>query len=195
MTKDKACVRRCLRTHPILGGVDIKKLISGSLIFCVVFVLALVYVHVQASQPIEYEDAVMLEMPHVVTVEIPVEEPAFYNSVSVTDYERELLAKLAYAEAGNQSLLGQMAVIEVVMNRVVSDLFPDTVEDVIYQSDPVQFSTASALSHITPTETQYAAVDAVLSEKDPILPQDVMYFATYPFREVYEQIGDHYFCY
>ena len=44
------------------------------------------------------------------------------------------LAQNIYFEAGNQPLAGKVAVANVVMNRVNSELFPDNVCDVIYQA-------------------------------------------------------------
>lgn len=51
-----------------------------------------------------------------------------------------LMSALIYAEAGNQSYAGKKAVGIVVMNRVKSSSFPNTLTDVIYQ--PYQFSPA-----------------------------------------------------
>jgi RHS repeat-associated protein len=45
----------------------------------------------------------------------------------------ELLARLLYAEAGGEGTEGMQAVAAVVMNRVASPNFPDTVEKVILQ--------------------------------------------------------------
>jgi|TARA_X000001388_G_scaffold19898_1_gene13163 spore germination cell wall hydrolase CwlJ-like protein len=39
-----------------------------------------------------------------------------------------------YHEAGNQSMIGQMAVGQVVLNRVADDRFPNTVCEVVKQS-------------------------------------------------------------
>ena len=39
-----------------------------------------------------------------------------------------------YHEAGNQSMLGQMAVGQVVLNRVADKRFPDTVCEVVKQA-------------------------------------------------------------
>ncbi|MCU6687879.1 cell wall hydrolase [Dorea acetigenes] len=48
--------------------------------------------------------------------------------------ERELLASIIFCEAGNQSYEGQVAVGAVVMNRVNSASYPNSIEEVIYQS-------------------------------------------------------------
>lgn len=52
--------------------------------------------------------------------------------------EVELLAILIQAEAGNQDELGKRYVADVVLNRVDSKQFPDTIEEVINQDN--QFS-------------------------------------------------------
>lgn len=53
--------------------------------------------------------------------------------------ELELLAQLVRAEAGNQSMEGKRAVVDVVLNRVESEAFPgSTIEEVIFY--PSQFS-------------------------------------------------------
>jgi N-acetylmuramoyl-L-alanine amidase len=48
------------------------------------------------------------------------------------------LSRAIYSEAGNQPMAGRIAVGTVILNRVASDTFPDTVEDVIFA--PNQFS-------------------------------------------------------
>lgn len=45
------------------------------------------------------------------------------------------MAKNIYFESGNQPLAGKLAVGFVTINRVVSSLFPESICDVIYQSE------------------------------------------------------------
>lgn len=52
--------------------------------------------------------------------------------------EMEVLAQLVEAEAGNQSFEGKCLVVDVILNRVESDQFPDTISEVIFQDG--QFS-------------------------------------------------------
>ena len=47
---------------------------------------------------------------------------------------QELMASIIYCEAGNQPYEGQVAVGAVIMNRVKSGWYPDSIEEVIYQS-------------------------------------------------------------
>ena len=56
----------------------------------------------------------------------------------MTGAELELLAVLVFQEARNQPFIGQVAVAEVVLNRVRLPNFPKTIRRVIKQ--PYQFS-------------------------------------------------------
>lgn len=54
--------------------------------------------------------------------------------------DSEMLMKIAMAEAEGESVEGKALVMLVVLNRVWSDAFPDTIEEVIFQ--PRQFTPA-----------------------------------------------------
>lgn len=129
---------------------------------------------------IEYIEIPSEPQAIMVEKEVQVGERPYYSEIAtkLTEEEIDLLAKLAYEEAGNQSFLGQRAVVEVVLNRIVSDRFPDTIQEVIYQDNPVQFTPAYRLGNTEPTEEQYRAVSAVLSSVEPLLDSDVLYFGT-----------------
>jgi spore germination cell wall hydrolase CwlJ-like protein len=116
-----------------------------------------------------------------------------YAELELSPEDIDLLAAITYLEAGNQSPAGQQAVVEVVLNRVIADNFPDTVHDVLYQSG--QFSPAAQIAYTQPTEAQYAAVDAALYGTS-ILPVDVVYFSRGgENNSVWGTIGSHVFCY
>ncbi|MBO8156346.1 MAG: cell wall hydrolase [Bacillaceae bacterium] len=51
----------------------------------------------------------------------------------ISAYEKDLLARLVEAEAKGEPYAGKVAVATVVLNRVDSNLFPDTIREVIYQ--------------------------------------------------------------
>lgn len=57
-----------------------------------------------------------------------------HHVVGLSDYELMLLATMIYCEAGNQGWEGQTAVGYVIMNRVRSSLFPNSLEAVLRQS-------------------------------------------------------------
>lgn len=58
--------------------------------------------------------------------------------VMLNEGEKDLLARLVEAEAKGESYAGKVAVATVVLNRIESDIFPDTLYNVIY--DGYQFS-------------------------------------------------------
>lgn len=53
--------------------------------------------------------------------------------ISYTQAELDLLARLVTSEAESEPYAAQVGVAAVVVNRVKSDLFPDTISSVIYQ--------------------------------------------------------------
>ncbi len=69
-------------------------------------------------------------------------ETVYGNSTNYSNDELKLLAALVHAEAGNQSYEGKLAVANVVLNRVKSRKYPNSIYDVIYQKS--QFSVASS---------------------------------------------------
>lgn len=89
------------------------------------------------------------------------------SEVSFAEGDRYLLANLIYCEAGGEPYEGKVAVGSVVMNRVLSDQFPDTVLGVIYQSR--QFSPVAsgrldlALTTGMANDECYMAADAAMS--------------------------------
>ncbi len=88
------------------------------------------------------------------------------SEVSFAEGDRYLLANLIYCEAGGEPYAGQVAVGSVVMNRVLSSVYPNTVTGVIYQSG--QFSPvasgrlALALADGRATAACYQAADEVM---------------------------------
>ncbi len=88
------------------------------------------------------------------------------SEVSFAEGDRYLLANLIYCEAGGEPYNGQVAVGAVVMNRVLSSVFPNTVTGVIYQSR--QFSPvasgrlALALAEGKATASCYQAADEAM---------------------------------
>lgn len=110
----------------------------------------------------------------------------------IQEADKELLASIIFCEAGNQPYEGQVAVGAVIMNRVKSAVYPNSVSEVVYQSgqfgpamtgwlDSVRYSAG-----YTPSAMQ-AAIDA-MSGSNPI--GDCLYFDQ---GGMGYQLGDHYF--
>lgn len=58
-----------------------------------------------------------------------------YNKKSYTKKEISILERIVEAEAGDQSIKGRTMVANVILNRVASKEFPDTIKEVVFQND------------------------------------------------------------
>lgn len=102
------------------------------------------------------------------------------SEVAFAESDRYLLANLIYCEAGGEPYAGQLAVGAVVINRVLSSVYPDTVTGVIYQRK--QFSPvasgrlAIALNENKATAACYQAADEAMSGVTNV--GDCVYFRT-----------------
>ena len=100
------------------------------------------------------------------------------EGVEYSDSTLKLLASIIFCEAGNQPYEGQVAVGAVLMNRVRSDAFPDTVREVIYQKG--QFTPAGSgwLDRVVAskgyTDAALQAAKDALAGQSPI--GDCLYF-------------------
>jgi len=84
-------------------------------------------------------------------------------------------------------------VAEVVLNRMASPNFSDTLKGVIYAQG--QFRSVPFLKDADPYQAQYEAIERAIYGPY-VLPEDVVHFATYPTNDkVWGQIGGHIFCY
>ena len=112
------------------------------------------------------EDNVETEIPteetaeQVVMEETP--EALTGNSFSLEDQEYRVLLKIVEAEAGCEDTEGRMLVANVVMNRVRTGYFPNTVTEVVYQRQDgtAQFSPVSD-GRIDTVNVSQGTIDAV----------------------------------
>ena len=112
------------------------------------------------------------------TIEVVEEKEMAYN---LTSAERELLAQLLYHEARGESLECQKAVVSVILNRVESGIWGDTLAEVIYAKNQFEPVVKGLLPNTKPLQKQYEAIDYVL-ENGATVPEEVLYFR-----------ADHYF--
>lgn len=88
------------------------------------------------------------------------------NSLGLTDNDLTIMANAVYGEARGEPYEGQVAVAAVILNRVKSPLFPNTVHGVIFQ--PGAFTAvADGQIWLTPNETAKKAVRDALNGWDP----------------------------
>ena len=83
------------------------------------------------------------------------------TSAKIVSADHRLLSKLVYAEARGEPYKGQVAVAAVVLNRVASSSFPNTISGVIYQSGAFSCVSNGQINR-TPNATAIrAALDAM----------------------------------
>lgn len=135
----------------------------------------------------------VIEIKELTYVEDPTEEEI---EEEIRFDEMELIAQLVMAEAGNQDLMGKRYVVDVVLNRVDSDDFPDTVEEVIFQKNQFSVIENGAFDEAgwTITEECYEAVKLEYEERSNY---DILYFSREPSKYASNHFKhqDHWFGY
>ncbi|HAG68486.1 MAG TPA: cell wall hydrolase [Lachnospiraceae bacterium] len=93
--------------------------------------------------------------------------------------DRDLLAALIYCEAGSEPYTGQVAVGAVVINRMRSAAFPNTMVGVIYQKSqfsPVASGRLATRLSLGANESCYRAADEAMRGSTPV--GNCLYFRT-----------------
>lgn len=95
-----------------------------------------------------------------------------------SDEELEVLLRIVEAEAGGEDEDGRLLVANVVLNRVNSDIFPDTVSEVVFQKEGTvaQFSPAYSgkYQRVKISDVTISAVGRALMGED--ISQGALYF-------------------
>ena len=116
------------------------------------------------------------------------------SEVEFQEGDRDLLACLIYCEAGNQPYVGQVAVGAVVINRVRSAAYPNSVSTVIYQNrqfSPVSSGRLATRLALGATSSCYQAADEAMRGATPV--GNCLYFRTVIPEINGTIIGDHVF--
>lgn len=83
----------------------------------------------------------------------------------------------------------------VVMNRVKSNQFPNTIEDVLYQKNPIQYSTTKYFFTKELPNDCYEMARQILAYGTPDVPENVLYQATFKQGKVWKIKNGEVFCY
>ena len=151
-------MRRCYRgVMLVLGGI----LFTGSTLLnsCSLTTLDVYAADAAHSENAELVDSQLQAMgirteDENVETEVPQDK---FISLENNDYN--VLLKIVEAEAGSEDLAGKMLVANVVLNRVNSPSFPDSVTDVVYQ-------THKGRAQFSPTEN--GTIDTVTVSQETI---------------------------
>ena len=105
----------------------------------------------------------------------------------------ELLARLIYAEANNQSEYGRRLVADVALNRVDHPAFADTLSGVIYEKNQFTVVNNGALDRAVVTEDNLRIAREEMASRTN---SEVMFFTSEGYSAYgtpWKQIQDHYF--
>lgn len=133
-------------------------------------------------EPIEIVETVTITPDPVVLLQNEVrytahwDEETYDDTVEISYQDTQLLMMVASAEALNQGTDGMKKVMEVILNRVESPDFPNTIQEVIYQSGQFESVTNGAIykAEITP-EVRQALAEV---EKNRNADKDIVAFET-----------------
>jgi len=118
---------------------------------------------------------------------------------TISHSDIEIMARTIHGEARGEPYMGQVAVGAVIINRILSNEFPDTIKGVIYQKN--QFTAVSdGQIHYTPNNTAYRAAREAINGVDPTLgslyyynPETAQNKSFFNTRKFVVSIGDHVF--
>lgn len=144
---------------------------------------SIAFAHSFDDEKVKHEEKSAVQMSSISvtqssTTASPTEAPTPEATEKVSndwgDKDEYLLARIAMAEAEGEDAKGKALVVCVVLNRVSSSEFPNSIEEVIYQ--PRQFSPISngRFDSVEPDEDCYEALSMVESGWDK--SQGAMYF-------------------
>ena len=121
------------------------------------------------------------------------------SSSSTNSSNLNLLARVVYSEARGEPYAGQVAIAAVVLNRVKSSSFPNTISGVVYQKGAFT-AVSDGQINLTPNQTAYNAARDALNGWDPCYGA-IYYFnpATATNKWIWSRphiitIGNHRFC-
>lgn len=97
------------------------------------------------------------------------------SKVNISDADIDLLARIVRAEAQTEPFEGKVAVASVVLNRVDSPKFPNTIRDVIYQRGQFQPVTNGEINKTADKESR-RAVYAALSDMRKIAKDSLFFY-------------------
>lgn len=105
----------------------------------------------------------------------PAEQDDALWSYTLSDEELLLLQRIVMAEAEGEPYEGKIAVTNVILNRLRSANFPDTIKDVIYQKSQFSPVRNGRLNRVKPDEDTIAAVNEALNGRKEV-SDDTYYF-------------------
>ena len=110
----------------------------------------------------------------VVQAKVETHKVCVWLKYTLTEEEYDLLCRTTFCEAGNQDLETQVMVCLTILNRIGSDLFPDTVHDVVYQKGAYEVTEWKDFEKYEWDEQVEQAVKIALCKNE--YPRNMYYF-------------------
>lgn len=107
-----------------------------------------------------------LTIPGSSATPTPAPAPVITPGISYTQADLDMMARIIYAESRGESYLGQLAVGAVLINRIKSPDFPNTLYGVIHQELAFE-SVADGQYGLSPDASAYRAALAAFKGEDP----------------------------
>lgn len=146
---------------------------------------------ITTEKPTEEEITEDVEEPStqkIVYDSVPTEVNNFYD-----EDDLYILSHLIYGEAGGESNECQLAVGSVVLNRVKSNKFPNSISGVVFA--PGQYACTWDGNYDKEPDARAIRNAQYLLENGSQLPDGVVFQAQFAQGEIYEIIDGEYFCY
>lgn len=115
------------------------------------------------------------------------------NTISLSD--KILLAKVIHAEASDNNIADRRAVGVVVMNRVASSTYPNSIYNVVYQKGQYSCIRGSKFKKDPPQECLNIAEEILSGERYGIPANIIFQSQRKQGTGVWKKIGSHYYCY
>lgn len=134
----------------------------------------------------------MPEEPFLFDASMPEQQTNRYQGYVLTMEDTYTLACFAWAEAKDESAETKQAVLEVVLNRLMSQDYPNTVHDVLYNTE--FYRAVEAMNKIDePGLECYLAVNNAMYGPY-VLPEDILYYSAWEAgQEPWGQLGSYTF--
>lgn len=90
------------------------------------------------------------------------EHETAFKTMYVLNRDMEALQKIVSAEARGEGIRGQELVVEVILNRVASSRFPNTIYEVIHQKNAFEPVTTGVYNQVPITQDTITAINNVI---------------------------------
>ncbi len=106
--------------------------------------------------------------------EFVVETEEAEEAMVLSDSDYNTLLRIVQAESGGCDIIGKILVANVILNRVESDEFPDSIHGVVYQKHQFSPVIDGSINRCKVTEETREAVERALNGEDP--SEGALYF-------------------